>query len=211
MERLGLYGGTFAPPHLGHLHAAQAFLAEIPLDHLVIMPTFQPPHKAISGGDTPALRLRMCHATFDGLEKTEVSDFEIQQANVSYTILTLRHLTKPGRRIYMLCGTDMFLTLPTWNHAEEIFRLTDIVCMPRNEKQGAELQQAADMYREKYGGSSVLLQAKPLEVSSTQIRNAIAGRSSLRGLVTPAVERIILEEHLYTESQKNTEAGKKEE
>jgi len=125
MEKIGLYGGTFAPPHLGHVHAARAFLRAIPVDRLLIMPTFQPPHKAKAAGDTPEVRLEMCRAAFGDIPGIEVSDYEIAKADVSYTVQTLRHLTAENREIYLLCGTDMFLTLEKWYQAEEIFRLLE--------------------------------------------------------------------------------------
>ena len=101
MEKIGLYGGTFAPPHLGHVHAARAFLRAIPVDRLLVMPTFQPPHKAKAAGDTPEVRLEMCRAAFAGIPGVEVSDYEITKADVSYTVQTLRHLTAENREIYL--------------------------------------------------------------------------------------------------------------
>ena len=198
MEVLGLYGGTFGPPHMGHVYAAQVFLSEIPMDKLLIMPTFLPPHKVKVKGDTPAIRYEMCVAAFGNLEKTEVSDYEIRKADTSYTVETLRYLHSGGEReIYMLCGTDMFRTLDTWNSADEIFRLCHIVCIPRYTGEDASLNAKKEEYEQKYGKEIHILRTVPLEISSTEVREAIRSGSDLTGLVPEAVERICRREQLY--------------
>ncbi len=197
MEKIGLYGGTFAPPHLGHVHAARAFLRAIPVDRLLVMPTFQPPHKAKASGDTPEVRLEMCRAAFAGIPGVEVSDYEITKADVSYTVQTLRHLTAENREIYMLCGTDMFLTLEKWYQAEEIFRLAKIVCMSRTTEKEQEIAETHARYLRKFGQDCILLKEDPLEVSSTRIREAIRKGQSLAAYVPAEVEAILRRDGLY--------------
>ena len=197
MEKIGLYGGTFAPPHLGHVHAARAFLRAIPVDRLLVMPTFQPPHKAKAAGDTPEVRLEMCRAAFAGIPGVEVSDYEITKADVSYTVQTLRHLTAENREIYMLCGTDMFLTLEKWYQAEEIFRLAKIVCMSRTTEKEQEIAETHARYLRKFGQDCILLKEDPLEVSSTRIREAIRKGQSLTAYVPAEVEAILRRDGLY--------------
>lgn len=197
MEKIGLYGGTFAPPHLGHVHAARAFLRAIPVDRLLVMPTFQPPHKANAAGDTPEVRLEMCRAAFAGIPGVEVSDYEITKADVSYTVQTLRHLTAENREIYMLCGTDMFLTLEKWYQAEEIFRLAKIVCMSRTTEKEQEIAETHARYLRKFGQDCILLKEDPLEVSSTRIREAIRKGQSLAAYVPAEVEAILRRDGLY--------------
>lgn len=197
MEKIGLYGGTFAPPHLGHIHAVHAFLAHVQIDELLVMPTFVPPHKVQATGDTPALRLEMCHAAFDGIEKVTVSSYEIDRGDVSYTVQTLRYLTKPEREIYLLCGTDMFLTLEKWYHADEIFRLANIVCVSRTEAKANEITETAARYKREQNANCILLPDAPLEISSTQIREAIQTGAPLNKLVSPAVKSILCRENVY--------------
>lgn len=197
MEKIGLYGGTFAPPHLGHVHAVHAFLQHIPVDELLVMPTFVPPHKVQATGDTPALRLEMCHAAFDGIEKVTVSSYEIDRGDVSYTVQTLRYLAKPEREIYLLCGTDMFLTLENWYQADEIFRLAKIFCVSRTDEKANEITETAERYKRDFDATCVLLPDAPLEVSSTQIREAIRTGEALTPYVPTAVEKILLRENLY--------------
>lgn len=197
MEKIGLYGGTFAPPHLGHVHAARAFLRAIPVDRLLVMPTFQPPHKAKAAGDTPEVRLEMCRAAFGDIPGVEVSDYEIAKADVSYTVQTLRYLTAEDREIYMLCGTDMFLTLEKWYQAEEIFRLAKIVCMSRTKEKEQEIAETHARYLQKFGQDCILLKEDPLEVSSTRIREAIRKGQSLAAYVPAGVEAILRRDGLY--------------
>ena len=109
-ERIGLFGGTFAPPHMGHVKAVKSLLRHVRLDKVLIMPTAIPPHKVKVKGDTPETRLEMCRAAFGGIEKAEISTYEIDKGGLSYSVDTLEHLTKEGRRIFMLCGGDMFKT-----------------------------------------------------------------------------------------------------
>ena len=201
MEKIGLYGGTFAPPHLGHVHAVHAFLAHIPVDELLVMPTFVPPHKVQATGETPALRLEMCHAAFDGIPGVTVSSYEIDRGDVSYTVQTLRHLTGPDREIYLLCGTDMFLTLSRWYKAEEIFRLAHIVCVSRTAEKAEEIEQTRLRYEKNFGAHCILLPDAPLEISSTQIREAIQTGAPLDPYVPPAVEAILQRENLYKGSE----------
>lgn len=197
MEKIGLYGGTFAPPHRGHIHAVHAFLAHVPVDELLVMPTFVPPHKVQAAGDTPALRLEMCHAAFDGIDRVTVSSYEIDRGDVSYTVQTLRHLTKPAREIYLLCGTDMFLTLERWYQADEIFRLAKIVCVSRTVEMQKTIEETAARYRQVHGATCILLPDAPLEISSTQIREAIQTGEPLTALVSPEVEAILCRENVY--------------
>ncbi len=197
MEKIGLYGGTFAPPHYGHIHAVKTFLDAIPVDRLLVMPTFLPPHKAKAAGDTPEVRLEMCCAAFGDIPGVEVSDYEIRKADVSYTVQTLRYLTCPEREIYLLCGTDMFLTLDKWFQAEEIFRLARIVCMSRTDDRAEEIRQTLEKYQSQYGTDCILLQAEPIVLSSSEIRDAVREGQSLAEYVPPAVEEILRRDGLY--------------
>ena len=197
MEHIGLYGGTFAPPHLGHVHAAKAFLAAVPLDRLLIMPAGIPPHKTKAAGDTPELRLAMCCAAFGDLPKTEVSDYEIRKPGKSYTVETLEAMTRPGREITMLCGTDMFLTLDKWHRAPDIFRLCTIACMARDTDADAQIHEMAERYRRDYAAGIVLLPGEPLVLSSSEIRKGLRSGADMRAYLPSGVWEICRREGLY--------------
>ena len=123
MTRIGIFGGTFSPPHNGHLQAAKAFMEQMWLDILYVIPTALPPHKEMEIPVSAQHRLEMCRLAFSGMEGVYVSDMEIQRGGKSYTVETLRELTGEDRRLFFLCGTDMMLTLDRWREPEEIFKL----------------------------------------------------------------------------------------
>ena len=114
MTRIGIYGGTFSPPHNGHLAAARAFMEQMWLDILYVIPAAIPPHKQMAEPVSAADRLEMCRRAFAGMEGVYVSDMEIRRGGKSYTVDTLRELSGDDRRLFLLCGTDMVLTLDEW-------------------------------------------------------------------------------------------------
>lgn len=141
-SRIGIYGGTFDPFHMGHLHALRAFDAAIHPDAIWLVPTYLPPHKTHRPTDDPAQRLAMLRAlcasdTLSGLP-CRVEPYEIEKAGKSYTYDTLRHFARADRILYFLLGTDMFCTLPQWHRGAELFALAHMVCIRRG---GAEEEQ----------------------------------------------------------------------
>ena len=123
MLRIGIYGGTFAPIHNGHVEAAKAFMEQMKLDYLFVIPTCLPPHKQVDASDDPLYRLRMCELAFRGIDGVVISDVEIARGGRSYTYDTLVELSRPDARLFLLCGTDMVLTFDKWYRFEDIFKL----------------------------------------------------------------------------------------
>ena len=173
--RTGVFGGTFSPIHNGHIKAARSFLAEMKLDVLYVIPDRIPPHKQMSGNDDPYLRLEMVKKAFENDEKIVVSDTELKREGKSYTVETLPEFTGNGE-LFMLCGTDMFLTFDKWYRFEDIFRMCTLVLMIREELT-PELRAAIDgkkkLYTEKYGASLCELSSEPFPISSTELRGMI--------------------------------------
>ncbi len=175
--RLGIYGGTFSPPHRGHIEAARAFCEQMRLDRLLIIPANLPPHKELTENTSTHDRLNMCRLAFSSIEKAEISDIEISRGGKSYTYLTLEELSQGGDELYLLCGTDMILTFDLWKSFERIFSLATI-CYARREsdsKIGEEIREKVSEYREKYGARIVEIAHDAIEISSTEIRCAILG------------------------------------
>ena len=108
--RVGIYGGTFSPVHNGHVAAARAFMEQMWLDILYIIPTGVTPHKIMKGDASARDRLEMCRLAFEGMEGVIVSDLEMRREGKSYTVDTLRELYDPSGRLFFLMGTDMLLT-----------------------------------------------------------------------------------------------------
>ena len=203
MERIGIFGGTFAPPHMGHVRAAEAFLRAMNPEgcadrlRLLVMPTATPPHKQKAAGDTSEARLRMCRAAFGDLPDTEVSDYEINKGGVSYTVLTLEHFAGENRELWLLCGSDMFLTLDRWYRAEDILRMARVAGISRGTEEFAVLDRKRAEYEEKTGRRVLLLENEPFPLSSSEIRRRIAAGESMDGLLPEGVEEIIRRERLY--------------
>ena len=200
-HRLAIYGGTFAPPHIGHVHAARAFLEQLQPDILLIMPAAVPPHKQIDAGDDPRLRLAMARAAFDNLDsRIRVSDYEISRGGASYTWQTLTHFRETtDSDLIFLCGTDMFLTLDLWRSPEIIFSLAEIACIMRVDDPEAyqRVKSKAAEYAERFGACTRLVEVMPLEMSSSEIRERIRLGTDITGLVPPAVASFIAVHNLY--------------
>lgn len=199
MTRIGIYGGTFSPPHNGHLQAAKAFMEQMWLDFLYVIPTAVPPHKQMQVPVSAEDRIEMCRLAFAGLEGVYVSDLEIRRGGKSYTVETLRELWGEDRRLFLLCGTDMMLTLDEWREPEEIFRLSYPVYIRREADatlDGRIIQKIAD-YQQKYGKVVRRIVTDPIELSSNQIRAHLAAGESISSLVPAAVEKYIRDNHLY--------------
>ena len=194
---VGLFGGSFSPPHNGHVRLAKLFRDAVCLDVLYVMPAGIAPHKAADAFGTPQARLAMTRLAFGDF--ASVSDFEIRQEGKSYTYKTLRHLCTlyPGAGIYLLMGEDMFLTLDTWKRAEEIFSLATIVCMRRTEGANTALQDTAARFTSAYGARVLYLPEEPFVVSSSKVRALCAAGASIAHLVPASVENYIKEHRLY--------------
>lgn len=199
---IGIYGGTFDPPHWGHITAARAAMEQLGLDKLVLIPDRVPPHKALpEGSASPEQRLEMATLAAAELGKrAEVSDRELRRDGPSYTADTLAALREeyPEDTLWLLMGSDMFLSLQTWHAPEEIMALARIAPFSREaeDESTAFAAQKARLERE-YGAQICIVQNPEVrELSSTEVRAALAaGRGS--DLLPPAVYGYVLREHLY--------------
>lgn len=197
--RIGIYGGTFAPPHIGHVAAAQAFMTQMKLDILYVIPAGIPPHKQVAVDDDPRHRLRMCELAFANVEGVIVSDCEIRRSGKSYTVDTLREFYAPEHRLFLLCGTDMMLTLDQWREPEEIFRLCYPIYIRREEDRGLDAKIIAKIgeYQERFGAIVRRVVAPPIVLSSTDVRTAVRNGHAFTHMVAPAVADYIREHGLY--------------
>ena len=197
-ERLGVFGGTFSPPHKGHFQAAKAFLDELELDRLLIIPAYKPPHKEIDGSVSAEERIEMCRIAFSSLEKAEISDIELKREEKSYTYQTLEQLSADGREIYLLVGTDMFLTLGGWKNPDLIFSRC-IVCYIRRENDDldAEIREKTELYKSIYGAKILKINGDVLEISSTELRERIPSGDTVREYLSDGVVDFIKKKGLY--------------
>ena len=199
MMRIGIYGGTFSPPHNGHIAAAKAFMEQMWLDFLYVIPTATPPHKEMDVPVDAAHRLEMCRLAFSGVEGVYVSDMEMRRGGRSYTVDTLRELTGEDRRLFLLCGTDMMLTLDQWREPEEIFKLSYPVYIRREKDALLDnmiVQKIAD-YNQKYGKVVRRIVTEPIELSSNLVREKLGNGEDVSSLIPASVEKYIRDNHLY--------------
>ena len=199
MMRIGIFGGTFSPPHDGHLQAAKAFMEQMWLDILYVIPTALPPHKEMDTPVSTEHRLQMCRLAFSEMEGVYVSDMEIRRGGKSYTVDTLRELAGEDRRIFLLCGTDMMLTLDQWREPDEIFRLCYPVYIRRYTDSSLDeliVKKIAE-YNEKYGKVVRRIVVDPIEMSSSEVRACLKNGKPVSKMLSPAVEKYISDNHLY--------------
>lgn len=201
--KIGIYGGSFNPPHLGHMAAAKAAAAVLELDRLLIVPAGLPPHKIMPfGTPDPEQRLAMAQIMADQLRipGTECWDVEIRREGKSYTSDTLRRAKElwPDSELWLLMGTDMFLSLHCWHEPEVIMQLAGICAFGRAEKDSEELFEPQRRYlAETYGARVVTVSIPDLvDVSSTQVRELLESGGG-EGLIPQAVRGYILREQLY--------------
>ncbi len=196
--RTGIMGGTFNPPHYGHLYAAEQVRQALELDKVLFIPTNLPPHKKMPAGSADtAQRCAMVEMMLKGRGWAELSTIEIDRGGASYTVDTLRALHETGKygELFLIMGTDMLMMLDTgWREPEEICRLCTLAVVARGAGEREGLQKKAEALREKYHADIHLVDCPVVEISSTQIR---AGQS-LQEMVPRAVFEFIEQNRLYT-------------
>ena len=202
MKRVGIYGGSFAPPHKGHLKSALSFYDECALDELYILPAGEPPHKALQGNADPEERFFMTELTFSkencGTRKIFVSDYELKKAGKSYSFETAEHFAAPGTELFLAVGSDMFLSFESWKHPEILLRLCTLV-LNRREKDLPEQTFEAQKRRleDLYGARILLSDFVPFRTSSTEIRELLKKGEDPSALLCPAVYEYIKSRNLF--------------
>lgn len=188
--KIGIFGGTFDPPHIGHLIAAQDALHLLPLDKVIFIPALVPPHKQQRGISPAAVRLRMIQAATQGDTRFEVSDVELKRTGrPSYTVDTLQEL-RGEDELFLLLGVDQVREFSTWHQPEEVLRLAQLVMMARD---GIEEPPKGGIVQH-------IVPVTRIDISSTLIRQRVAAGRPIRYMVPSAVEEIIAAERLYSGS-----------
>lgn len=173
MSRIALFGGSFNPIHNGHLHLAQTVHQQCGLDRMLLMPSGTAPHKSSDAYAPAADRLAMCRLAAEPYPWLEISDYELTKPGKSYTVETLRYLHScfPEDALFLLTGSDMLLSFDSWYCWQEILTLAGLLCVSRGtEPEDVLRQKAAEL--SSYGQVTVV-HAKPLPMSSSQIRHKI--------------------------------------
>ena len=197
--RRGFLGGTFNPPHLGHVRAAAAAAKELGLDDLYVIPAGIPPHKELpEGGADGMQRLEMARLAFAGIPGLEVLDWELKRAGKSYTADTVERLLAedPEGELWILCGTDMFETLPDWYRGDWLMRTLHVAAYPRKAGEEGKIDALAESYRRSHGTDIRRIGVEALDVSSTELRGLLKDGKGA-AFLPREVYRFILKNRLY--------------
>lgn len=187
--RIGVFGGTFNPPHNGHKKLAREFAGRLSLDLLMIIPDYIPPHKSAENLASEEDRLNMCRLCFDD-EIMQVNDIEIKMGGRSYTVNTLEKLKSehPDDELFFIMGSDMLLSFHSWREPERILDYAVICAAGRLEGETEKLEKYVDEVFPHRKDRFVVFDFSPVEISSTEIRNGRFDSSVLPEKVTAYIQ-----------------------
>jgi nicotinate-nucleotide adenylyltransferase len=197
LARIGVFGGTFNPPHVGHLACVGAAISQLGLERVLLMPVARPPHKQALEDPGAEHRVAMCRLAVAGDRRVEVSELEVERGGPSYTVDTLRalHQANPQDELTFLAGGDMAASLPGWREPEQVLRLARFAVAEREGAERAEVERALAGLA---GRDRVEFFEMPrIDVSSSAIRRAIAAGRAVRDLMPDTVARYIEDHGLY--------------
>lgn len=208
MARIGIYGGTFNPPHVGHIRAAQYAVSALNLERLLLVPACISPHKTLpENSPTPEQRLAMLRIATQGTQ-IEVSDIELRRGGTSYTYETVAQLKEqyPQDELIFFMGTDMFLSFDKWRYPEKITEKASLGVFYRGEKGEKETISQQKNVLETRGAKVYLVENPITEISSTELRRLITFRCA-EDFLPAGVGEYIARQGLYAPNCKNlTEA-----
>ncbi len=206
MPAIGILGGSFNPPHLGHLALARHARDELGLERVLLMPLHTPPHKRGGEDPGPEQRLAMVRLAVAGEPGIEASALEIERRGPSYTADTLSeiHDDDPAAQLTFIVGADTALTIPSWRRPETVLELARLAVASRpGSDRGQVLDALATVPMDPAVGAPhprpevVFLSMEPIEASSSSARERIAAGEPVEGLLSPAVGSYIAEHGLY--------------
>lgn len=191
--KIGIFGGTFNPPHIGHFHLAEHFNKNLAFDKLLIIPTFSPVHKESTDLASSEDRMNMCRLAFSDLENAEISDIEIKRGGKSYTYDTLLEVKKvyPESDLFLIIGSDMLLTFKGWYKADEILKICTICAADRNNENSCLDDETGMIDR------VIFSSLEPFDISSSEIREMIKQNKDVSKYITKDILNYIVERRLY--------------
>lgn len=192
--RLAIFGGSFDPPHVGHVLAVDDAFERLSLDRVVFVPTATQPLKAGRSVATAEQRLAMVRLLVDGDDRFEVSTVETDRAGLSYTVDTLTHFAEryPTAERFLLLGADVLASFGQWKEPQRVLELARPVLL---ERQGDE--RVHTLPGAMHGVDVVRLPTRRIDISSTEIRERVRAGKSIRGFVTDSVAAYIARAGLY--------------
>jgi nicotinate-nucleotide adenylyltransferase len=200
VAELGIIGGTFNPPHVGHLVMVQEALDQLDLDRVVLMPVAEAPHKEVLADPGAAVRLELCELATAGMPRVGVSDLEIERGGASYTVDTLKalHDRAPEHALTFIVGGDKAYSLPSWREPEAVLRLARLAVAERD---GLRRDDIAQRLEPLHSGDRVVFFDMPrIDLSSSAIRQRVAAGRCIRYLVPDPVVEAIRSRRLYRQA-----------
>jgi nicotinate-nucleotide adenylyltransferase len=195
--RIGIFGGTFNPPHIGHLICAQEACVQLGLDEVVLMPAGNPPHKAVEDEPGPEHRLELCRMAVDGDERLRASALEVDRRGPSYTVATLEqlHALSPESELHLIVGGDVAVGLPSWHQPERVLSLARPAVAKR--RGTARSAVAAALATLPGGERAEFFRMPRIGISSTLVRRRVRAGEPIRYLVPEGVDAYIHQHGLY--------------
>ncbi|MBE6851103.1 MAG: nicotinate (nicotinamide) nucleotide adenylyltransferase [Ruminococcus sp.] len=198
--RIGIFGGSFNPPHNGHLHLANSVHDALQLDEVLLVPAKQPPHKSASAYAPAEDRLAMCRLAAEEYPWMRAEDYELRQNAVSYSYYTVTHFAKvyPDAELFLLIGGDMLRTFTQWYRFQDILRYAALAAIAREPEEYANLQKCADELRQY--GEIHLLNVETISISSTKIRENVKKSQNNSCYLPEKIVQYIKQRNLYAGS-----------
>jgi len=192
MSKVGIFGGTFDPIHLGHLITAQSVREIRKLEKIIFIPAFISPHKSDARTSSAEDRLNMVKLAIDGIPFFDYSDMEIKKGGVSFTVDTLRELKNNYTEVEFIIGYDNIFEFHTWKDPDEIMKLAKILVLKRKSSHPPQ-------FKDEYYHQAVFVQTRGIEISATDLRERVKKGLPINFLVPPNVLEYIHKHNLYNE------------
>ena len=192
--KLGVFGGTFNPPHVGHIQAAKAAIEQLGLTKLFVIPSGVPPHKALpSGSPSAAIRLKLTHKAFSDVPRAKVLFIESLQQQPAYTIDSIEtiKLFNPDAELFLILGADMFLSIETWKDSERLLGLVTLAVLSRNANDTGKITDFMQDLQRRCGVQAVIIDNPVVEISSSRLRETLPERGGVQYLTDPCYSYII--------------------
>ena len=197
--KIGIFGGTFNPPHIGHVKSAMAAAEQLELDRLIIVPAGIPPHKAMPAGSPSAeMRLHMTRTAFEEMHSAIVLDIEIYNTVPNYTVQTVSIIKQdyPNARLYLLTGTDMYLTLDMWKNSEELLKAITPIVFFRSAEDIEKITEYSQNLQNRNGVRTITVKNDVIDISSSQLRDMLPERKGI-GYIADTTYAYIIANRLY--------------
>lgn len=200
MKKIGILGGTFNPPHIGHLFMAQFSLEELGLDKVIFVPSGKPPHKINNAEVTdPVHRLNMTKLLVDNSCHFDVSDIEVKSDEVSYTVNTLKKFKSQyvDDELYFILGADSLVQFCTWKNPDTICRYAKLAVAKRTQTDDKSFDKAIDFVKTKYNADISVVPMPTVDISSTEIRKRVKNRLDIEYMTNRDIANYTVSHGLY--------------